>query len=165
MAPSKSDVNKRWVLLFLKVEKSETLGSRADAARKLNIQPQRLNEILQGRMNVGTDIIQKSVIEFGFNLFYIFFEKLPFFLSVDSYVAIIRRGLPVIVEPYPHRMEAEPDLSTVNEPASKYEKNLPKFKLSDGTEISLAALTVMLADYNLKKGKKKSKASGKRKRK
>ena len=163
MVPSKSDVNKRWVLLFLKAEKNGAIISRAEAARRLNVQPQRLNEMLQGRMNVGTDVIQKSVMEFGFNLFYIFFEKLPFFMTVEEYVSSIQNSTPVTTLSFSQRMQAEPDMSMVNEPVTKYEKSLPRFKLSDGKEISLAELAEMLAAHKLKKAKKKRKAPVKKK--
>ena len=65
---------------------------------------------------------------------------------------------------FAQRVHAEPDLSTVNEPVTGYKKNLPRFKLSDGTEISLAMLSEMLATHTRQKARKKSAKSGKKKR-
>jgi DNA-binding XRE family transcriptional regulator len=122
LSPSKSDINKRFVLVFLKLEREEVIISRADAARKLDLVPQTLNEIVKGRMNVSAELVKKFFTVYKVNPFYILFEKLPIILDASTYLEFIEKSVHPFVHPFvhpinkieevtsPEKMVAEPEV-------------------------------------------------------
>jgi transcriptional regulator with XRE-family HTH domain len=75
----KSTVNKRFIEVFHELERRHIIHTRAEAARTLDIEPQRLNEILKGRMNVATDVLTNLFIKYHVDPDYIFLGEHPVF--------------------------------------------------------------------------------------
>ena len=65
--------------MFQELERRYAIRTRAEAARILGIEPQRLNEILKGRMNVATDVLTNLFIKYHVDPDYIFLGELPVF--------------------------------------------------------------------------------------
>lgn len=69
----KTQINSRFEDAFRQCESNGLIQSRKSAASALGISPQLLSEILNHRVNVGTEIIHRFCSEFGFNIQHIFF--------------------------------------------------------------------------------------------
>lgn len=84
--PSKSDINKRFTLVFLKLEEEGIIANRdrSEVAKKLNLDPSRLTEILKGRRNVSAEEIANFAMIYSVNPFYILYESLPIRLLPDN---------------------------------------------------------------------------------
>lgn len=76
---NKSTINKRFLKVFEELERLGSISTRAEAARHLDIQPQRMNEILKGRLNVSTAVLSRLFVKYGVDPDYIFLGELPMF--------------------------------------------------------------------------------------
>jgi len=71
----KAIINKRFLEVFEELEGRGLITTRAEAARHLGIEPQRMNEILKGRLNVSTAVLTNLFIYYRVDPDYIFLGK------------------------------------------------------------------------------------------
>jgi transcriptional regulator with XRE-family HTH domain len=77
----KIDINNRFKDVFKQCETLGLIVSRKNAAAILGLSPQMLSEILNGRINVGTEILHKFCSYFEVRIEYIFFGVMPVFIE------------------------------------------------------------------------------------
>jgi len=80
---SKSGINRRFTLVFTRLEQEGKIISRerGKVAEDLGLHPSRLSEILSGKRNLATDELANFVMKFRVNPFYILFETMPVFFG------------------------------------------------------------------------------------
>ena len=79
MTGKKETINQRFIAAFRELEKQGIITTKAEAARTLGIEPQRMNEILKGRLNVGTHVLTIFFTHYGVDPDYIFLGEMPMF--------------------------------------------------------------------------------------
>lgn len=77
----KIDINNRFKDVFRQCESLGLIVSRKNAATILGLSPQLLSEVLNSRINVGTEVIYKFCVYFEVRVEYIFFGVLPVFIE------------------------------------------------------------------------------------
>lgn len=156
--PSKSIYNKRFVLVFLKLEAEGVITSRGDVARELGIDPARLTDMIKGRRHLSVGDLAKFATAYHVNPFYVLFETLPIILTSETVIDMVNSSLskfigssvqPLVqpsVQPMPKKEKSD-QLRMVAEDQAGYLKKNMMVKLSDGKLISIEELAALVSKY------------------
>lgn len=77
-------INSRFKEVFKSAEANKFFASRKGVAESLGVSPQLLSEILNGRINVGVDILYRFCEVYNANITYLFHGVLPVFNPIPA---------------------------------------------------------------------------------